>query len=617
MKKTGHRMLRIAKGWVGSLLAPAEDPRETFPNSYQPERALPREPRRPERNIDSSKPSGKSPAGESREREGPRPGDQSPVVAGPWRDQPRRDRNPERTTAGPMRTQAESELKMWPAPAMALLRVFLLPVDLMLQLVGPRYGLYMWFFRVAPPWLTAGLGRLRAVRALDHAVRKVPAYEQFLAVHGHRRNGGDPIVAPPMDKANYISRYSPEERCLEGVIPMGTAIDESSGSTGTPYNWVRSTEERHVSHIAVSHFARYSFGHGDWITINAFSMGAWATGINMGIALQRNSIVKNTGPDIDKVFSTMEFFGPEYRYLICGYPPFLKRIIDMAKERDFPLERYRLMALLGGEGNSEGLRDYLSSHFDPVYSGYGATDVEIGIAGETPLSLAIRRRARSDGRLRQGVFGGDSRLPMVFQYNPLMHHIVTNGDGELIFTISRLHLLSPRIMYNIHDEGGVAGYPEMEARFREAGLDLNELGRETGRPPLKLPFLWIYGRRDSTISVMGANIYPEDVEQCLYSDPELAQATHSYCLSLEEGLEGAVRPCFSFEIQGEITDELQARFEAHMTPQLRDLNADFREAMAEYQDTVTPVIQLFPMGAGPFSGDGSRIKQTRMMSRGQ
>ena len=51
------------------------------------------------------------------------------------------------------------------------------------------------------------------------------------------------------------------------------------------------------------------------------------------------------------------------------------------------------------------------------------------------------------------------------------------------------------------------------------------------RRPLSLPFLWIYGRKDSTVSVMGANIYPEDLEQALYDEAELAGITHSFCLA--------------------------------------------------------------------------------------
>lgn len=495
---------------------------------------------------------------------------------------------------------------------LGVLRAALRPLDLLLHVIGPRYTLFLWFFRVVPPSVVSQLSRLRAIRAGDHARRKVPAYREFLRTH--RVSAGDlaRLRVPPTDKDNYIKAFSSEQRCLYGASPMrDVAIDESSGSTGTPYNWLRSQEERRTSHLFISHFARYCYGAQPWVTINAFSMGAWATGSNMGIALQRNSMVKNTGPDLEKILRTLEFFGPEYRYLLCGYPPFLKHVIDASVERGFPLERYRLMALLGGEGNSEGLRDYLSKYFMAVYSGYGATDIEIGIAGETPLSLAVRREARRNRRLREALFGNDSRLPMLFQYNPLMHHIVVNELGELIFTITRLKVLSPRIMYNIHDEGGVAPYAEMAARCRAAGVSLGDLDLPASGAPVPLPFLWVYGRKDSTVSVMGANIYPEDIEQCLYDDPALAQVTHSFCLALHEGPTGAVQPCFAFEILGEITPQLQARFEAHIVTRLTSINADFREAMKEFAASATPMIALHAVGSGPFAYDAGRIKQTR------
>ncbi len=497
-----------------------------------------------------------------------------------------------------------------------LIRIGLVPFDWVLAFIGPRYPLFEWFFRTTPPSVVAWLSRLRAIRASDMAIRRVPAYRDFIRSHRIPRTDLTGLRLPLTDKQNYVDAYSIQDRCVGGALSfVDTSIDESSGSTGTPYNWIRSAEERHASHIFISHFARYGFGTEPWVTINAFSMGAWATGVNMGIALQRNSIVKNTGPDLDKIFDTLSFLGSGYRYLICGYPPFLKHMIDEARVRQFPLEDYRLMALLGGEGNSEGLRDYLALAFDPIYSGYGATDVEIGIAGETPISVAIRREARGDSTVREAVFGGDSRLPMVFQYNPLMHHITVNEAGELMFTITRLHVLSPRVMYNIHDEGGVASYAEMEERFRKAGSNLSGLAYKTGSEPFKLPFLWVYGRKDSTVSVMGANIYPEDVEQCLYDEPELAGVTNSFCLSLQESAGGAVRPLFSFEVYGEVTPELQSKFQERIVERLRALNADYRQSMEEYAETVTPVVELHPLGEGPFAGDASKIKQTRLVAR--
>jgi phenylacetate-CoA ligase len=493
----------------------------------------------------------------------------------------------------------------------------LAPLDPVFRGVGHRYGAFIRFVSTAPPRLLAKLGYWRAVRAADHARRRVPAFAAFSREHGVSDDQIRHLATPPTDKAVYVNRWTLAERCVGGKLPTSlTAIDESSGSTGTPYNWIRSLAERLTTHTFISHFARYDYGSEPFITINAFSMGAWATGINMGIALQQNGIVKNTGPDVDKILHTLEFLGPDHRYLMTGYPPFLKHVIDTARERDFALGKYHLMALVGGEGLSEGLRDYLSSCFSPVYSGYGATDLEIGIAGETPMSVAIRRAAREDESLRRALFGEDSRLPMLFQYNPLNHYVETSPDGELIFTISRLEVLSPRIRYNIHDEGGVVSFDEMRERLHGAKRSIREVMGPGQKRPLKLPFLWIYGRKDSTVSVMGANIYPEDLEQALYDEPELAAITHSFCLGLHEEADAGVRPLFSFEISGDVTPEVQAKFDQRITERIRLLNGDFREAMLEHPDTTTPLIRLFGLGEGPFAGDASKIKQTRIIKVG-
>ena len=484
------------------------------------------------------------------------------------------------------------------------------PCDWILRASCATYPTFLAIFRLLPPAYLAWASRVKARRAYYRALGSVPAYGEFL-----RTQPG--ALIPETDKESYIKAYPTEARCVGGGFIHGrTMIDESSGSTGTPYNWVRSETERHDSHVFVSYFATYCFGRERLITLNGFSMGAWATGINMGISLQRNGIVKNTGPDIAKILHTLRFFGPDYTYLITGYPPFLKHLIDVADDEGFPFENYKLFALAGGEGMSEGLRDYLLRRFSKAYSGYGATDLEIGIAGETPISVAIRRLARDREDVKRVLFGAESRLPMVFQYNPVMHHIEVNENSEVVFTISRGSLLSPRIRYNVHDVGGVLSSDDMAARLASVGVDLASLRREHHDGNVRLPFLWIYGRRDHTISVMGANIYPEDIEQCLYQDTALAEITNSFCLSLAEGPNGAVRPRFLFEVSKEPDAELARRFAESIVPALAALNADFREAWREYPDTLVPDIQLYRLGEGPFAGDAGKIKQTRLIPRG-
>lgn len=510
--------------------------------------------------------------------------------------------------------------------------LWLLPLDATFKTVGLRFGWLRWLFTVTPPRVLATMGRLRAERATWRACRRVPAYRELLGSVGLVPDRLAPIGilkrVPETDKANYIDPYPLAARCLDGRIKFkGTTIDESSGSTGTPYNWIRSGRERSVAHRNISFFARYCFGPDPLVTINAFSMGAWATGINMSLGLNRNGIVKSTGPDIAKVVSTLRYLGPDFRYVICGYPPFLKHLLDEGDRLGFPWSDYELHGIVGGEGMAEELRDLLLGRFQSIYSGYGATDIEIGMAGESPVSVAIRRVARARPDVRRALFGDDLRLPMLFQYNPLIHHLEVNGEREILCTVSRLDLLAPRVRYNVHDEGGLMSFPTAERILRRLGLDASALGREADaagpRGPLPwakalpLPFLWIYGRRDATISVMGANIYPEDIEVLVYRDPALAPRLHSFLLSVAADQSGTPRPVVALELNdlGGIDDAWRAQVATRMRDGLAGLNLDYGAAVGEFPSAMVPVVETYAIGGGPFAEDAGRIKQRRLLKQ--
>ena len=201
--------------------------------------------------------------------------------------------------------------------------------------------------------------------------------------------------------------------------------------------------------------------------LNAFALGAWATGMNVSLSLTPSSIVKSTGPNLDKIVGTMVEFGPGYRYVVMGYPPFLKGLADDPR---IDWDQYIVDAGYGGEGISEGLRTYLGKRFKRVVGSYGASDLEVNMAIETELCIALRRAISDDPKLRAALIRTDYGVtPMIFQYNPMAYYVETNAAGELVVTMSRPYHIAPKVRYNIHDRGHVLRFPQLKRILRETG----------------------------------------------------------------------------------------------------------------------------------------------------
>jgi phenylacetate-CoA ligase len=438
-------------------------------------------------------------------------------------------------------------------------------------------------------------GEIRARRVELQAIDRCPAYADFFADWG----------TIPTTKDNYINKYSIEDRCYDGQIPLGAIVDESSGSSGIPSNWVRSRQEQ--ADLRHSIQQAYQLTHGDryrserTILLNCFALGSWATGMNISTALADVGILKSIGCDRQKLENTLRQFGTDYRYLIFGYPPFIKSFIDLSP---LDLSQYKLNLIVGGEPISEGLRSYLLQYFETVVSSYGASDLEINLGRETDLTIALRRLCQLDPTLSQELFNR-STPPSIFQYNPIEHLIETSPTGELIYTVTRSNGAAPKVRYNLLDCGGTMTYIELANKLQLAGINIDLLAAKRSH----LPILFVCGRSDLTVSFYGANIYPAEIAEIIQGHEDFHQLIHSFQLACHENSQIDARLQITLELMPNVsTDRLSIELlRDWFLQQLADRNQDFREVTKMF-DRKSIAIELQTYGAGVFSDRDPQIK---------
>lgn len=451
------------------------------------------------------------------------------------------------------------------------------------------------------------LGKIRAVRLYRQAVRRVPAYKDFIQKHQPKgpfitRTAISLGDTPEMDKASYIKQYPLLDKLFDGTLPThGVMLDESSGSSGKPTSWVRGHKERRFTQRIMQVAFQEYIEKRSPIVINTFSMGAWATGLNTTLCLVGVSRVKSTGPDIVKVIDTLKELGSDFEYVIAGYPPFLKQVAD---SQDIDWTKYKVAAIYGGEGISEAMRTSLLEKYSDVVGSYGASDLEINIGHETPFTIELRRALVEDESLRNALLQQNRGIiPMIFQYNPYDYLIETNDKGELLITICRLQNLSPRIRYNIHDLGHAEQFYDLKKKLRELGrTDLLQ------HAEFDFGVLFHYGRSDLSVDYNGAVVGPEEVKQIINSHAVFSPDIESFRLISYEDKASHKHLLFAVEIKSGVnfSGTKGADLLAHIIDRLQESNLDFKSA--HRTSPLKPEIRIYERGTGIFDPTHQKLK---------
>ncbi|HEX5706486.1 MAG TPA: hypothetical protein VFX96_04285 [Pyrinomonadaceae bacterium] len=445
----------------------------------------------------------------------------------------------------------------------------------------------------------ARAGRLRARAVYLKAVKSCPAYRDFVGEEGERAGRGRWRMSslPVTSKDDYVKRYGIDARCYGGRIPSGAVLDESAGSTGPPCNWVRSVDDREYQRRVTHSIFKYRYGLEGGFVLNCVALGTWAVGVALSMSAAGLTLLKSVGPNAQKLEDTLVEFGKGYRYLLFAYAPFAKHFVNRTR---LELGGYDLSLVVLGEPLSEPLRDFLLGHFKTVISAFGATDLDPSMAGETRLTIALRRMCAADPRLSLELFGRETP-PMIFQYDPFEYVVETTEEGQLLFTVARLRSAAPKIRYNLHDLGGTMTFAELAERLAARGVEISRLAAQHSA----LPILYVHGRDDYSVSVCGVDLRPTHVEQIICAHPEMVRAVNSFCLMSyeDERVDQRVKICL------ELTDERDALLPPPV--ELRGLffealtrfNPDFRTTL-EFANGAGFEVECYESGTGPFAESG-------------
>lgn len=475
------------------------------------------------------------------------------------------------------------------------------------------------------------VGLWKAWYCEQYALRTCPAYREFRSRNGGQvvlRDGWLPDFAavPPVDKENYVRRFSLAERCHFGKMPVrGAVLDTSSGSTGKPSVWVRGEEERIAVAQVMQVALRAQVPGKQILFINAFALGPWATGMCVSYSVSREVLLISVGPDVAKIIDVLnnpDLSPDKFTYVIAGYPPFLKMLVDSSRGV-LDWSEYEVLAFYGGESMSEGMRDYLLKCFSKVYGDYGASDLEINIAAENDLTVWLRRSLLANADFRHAVNGHLARLPgragmleavpHIFQYNPLDYLIESNLEGELLVTLCRAANASPKIRYNIHDYGFALSYEELSAILKANGLAMPSFQAGSSYGLVGLPFLFHYGRSDLAAEYYGCKIPPSAIEKILFEDAELAGSINSFRLfSYEDEADRSKRLSLALELIGGLSKpgaEKVAGWRHFIFESLSRDSQDFRESNSIATSRgISPGLECFEFRSGPFADSDIRMK---------
>jgi phenylacetate-CoA ligase len=228
------------------------------------------------------------------------------------------------------------------------------------------------------------------------------------------------------------------------------------------------------------------------------------------------------------------------------------------------------------------------------------------MAVETPTSLMLSRLLSEDPELGEELFNsterfGARRSPTLQQYDPSKRFFEVNDDGELLVTGDAA---IPLLRYNILDQGGIFDYSELTDDITD---NIEDGLKRQDEPLIRMPFVYVYGRRHNAATIYAVTIWPENIRAGL-EDSEIRQllsgkhrmqtrydANQDQYLYVQVELAPGAKP----------TRPQKAKIRKRIIAHMLELNSEYRELVRLKQgmgteEQVYPELEFLPYGDPTF-----------------
>lgn len=438
-----------------------------------------------------------------------------------------------------------------------------------------------------------------ALRLFHATARDVPAYAAFLREAGldpgEVRSGADWARVPVATKETYHRRHALAELCRAGSLSECDMLAVSSGSTGEPAIWPRFVSDELGTAFRFEQVMRDAFAAHErrTLAVVCFALGSWVGGMYTSACLRHVAAkgypitLVTPGNHKAEILRVLRALGSSFEQIVlCGYPPFLKDVIDSGRADGFDWHAQPVKLVMAGEVFSEEWRSVVCERLGArqpelsTASLYGTADGGV-LANETPLSITLRRRLAHAPELSRELFG-EARLPTLCQYDPL-HRYFEAEDGNLLFSGDGG---IPLLRYKILDRGGVAEFEHFTGRV---GMTVAE-----GVAVRKLPFVYVFGRSNFALSFYGANVYPENVAVGIEQPALLAALSGKFVMQVQHDADQ--NPLLDIAVEllpgQSASDALRDDVAASIQRELERLNSEFKNYAPA--DRRRPTVRLLP-----------------------